>query len=103
MLELVLINLVDNALKYSNSDVVIESNEKRISVIDSGIGIKEEHLEKITSKFYRVEKNSWDNSMGLGLAMVEHILKVLDSSLEINSEFGKGSVFSFSTKSMLKS
>ncbi|MBS4067640.1 MAG: HAMP domain-containing sensor histidine kinase [Sulfurimonas sp.] len=103
MLELVLINLVDNALKYSNGDVVIESNEKRISIIDSGIGIKEEHLEKITSKFYRVEKNSWDNSMGLGLAMVEHILKVLDSSLEINSEFGKGSVFSFSTKSMLKS
>ncbi len=103
MLELVLINLVDNALKYSNSDVVIESNDKRISVIDSGIGIKEEHLEKITSKFYRVDKNSWDNSMGLGLAMVEHILKVLNSSLEINSEFGKGSVFSFSTKSMLKS
>ncbi|MEK6659720.1 MAG: ATP-binding protein, partial [Campylobacterota bacterium] len=103
MLELVLINLVDNALKYSSGDIIIESNDKKVSVIDSGIGIKEEHLEKITSKFYRVDKNSWDNSMGLGLAMVKYILKALDSSLEIKSEFGKGSTFSFSIKSMLKS
>jgi len=103
MLELVIINLVDNALKYSSGDVIIEFKETKISVKDSGIGIKEEHLEKITSKFYRVDKNSWDNSMGLGLAMVKYILKALDSSLEIKSEFGKGSIFSFSIKSMLKS
>lgn len=103
MLELVIINLVDNALKYSSGDIIIESNDKKVSVTDSGIGIKEEHLEKITSKFYRVDKNSWDNSMGLGLAMVKYILKALDSSLEIKSEFGKGSTFSFSIKSMLKS
>ncbi|MDD5400329.1 MAG: ATP-binding protein [Sulfurimonas sp.] len=103
MLELVLINLVDNALKYSRGNVIIEFKEKKISVKDSGIGIKDEHLEKITSKFYRVDKNSWDNSMGLGLAMVKYILKALDSSLEIKSEFGKGSTFSFSIKSMLKS
>lgn len=102
MIELVLTNLVDNALKYSSGNVFIELNDKKIVVKDSGIGIKEEHLEKITGKFYRVEKNSWDNSMGLGLAMVKYILKELDSSLDIKSEFGKGSTFGFSIKSMLK-
>lgn len=103
LLELVLNNLLENALKYSGSNIIIELKDDKISVIDSGIGIKEEHLEKITSKFYRVEKNSWDNSMGLGLAMVEYILKILDSSLEIESQFGKGSTFSFSIKALQKS
>lgn len=103
MLELILINLIDNALKYSHSDVHVRLENGVVSVIDSGIGIKEEHLEKITDKFYRVHKNSWDNSMGIGLAMVKYILKALGSSLEIGSEFDKGSTFSFGIKDMLKS
>ncbi len=102
MLELVLVNLVDNALKYSNKDVFIRLDKDKLSVLDRGIGIKEEHIEKITHKFYRIDKNSWDNSMGLGLAMVKYILKTLDSSLEIESEFAKGSAFSFSIKNMHK-
>lgn len=102
MLELVLVNLVDNALKYSNKDVSIRLQKDELCVIDSGIGIKAEHLENITHKFYRIDKNSWDNSMGLGLAMVKYILKALDSSLKIESEFAKGSTFSFSIKDMLK-
>ena len=100
MLELVLINLVDNALKYSNSDVTVSVKDKKVSVTDSGIGIKNEYLEKITNKFYRVEKNSWDNSMGIGLAMVTYVLKSLGSSLEIKSEFGEGSTFSFNIQDM---
>jgi len=103
MLELVLINLVDNALKYSKDDVSIVLEDNKLIVHDNGIGIKEDDLEKVTSKFYRVEKNSWDNSMGIGLAMVTYILKSLDTSLEIDSEFAKGSEFSFSIKSMIKS
>jgi signal transduction histidine kinase len=103
MLELALINLVDNALKYSKNDVVIKLKDKKISVIDSGIGIKDEHLKRISDKFYRVDKNRWDNSMGIGLAMVTYVLKLLDSSLEIDSKFGKGSTFSFSVEKMLKS
>ena len=102
MLELVLINLVDNALKYSNSDVIIKVQDDKVSVIDSGIGIKIEHLEKVSNKFYRVERNSWDNSMGIGLAMVTYVLKSLGSSLEIESIFGEGSTFSFSIKNMKK-
>ena len=100
MIELVLINLVDNALKYSTSDVKIIFKDFKVSVEDNGIGIRKEHVERVTSKFYRVDKNSWDNSMGIGLAMVSYILKSLNSSLEIDSVFGKGSTFSFSVKEM---
>jgi signal transduction histidine kinase len=103
MLELALINLVDNALKYSKDDVILELKDKRVYVKDSGIGIKEEHLKRIADKFYRVDKNKWDNSMGIGLAMVTYVLKLLDSSLDISSELGKGSTFSFSIEKMLKS
>lgn len=102
MLELVLINLLDNALKYSNDDVKLIFKDAKISVEDSGIGIKEDDLNKVTAKFFRVNKNSWDNSMGIGLAMVSYILKSLGTSLEIKSEFTKGSVFSFSVKEMIK-
>ncbi|MDD2790855.1 MAG: HAMP domain-containing sensor histidine kinase [Sulfurimonas sp.] len=102
MIELVLINLLDNALKYSQNDVHLTMNNDVVSVEDSGIGIKEEHLDKVTSKFYRVEKNSWDNSMGIGLAMVSYILKAHNSTLHIESTFAKGSTFSFSIKEMIK-
>jgi signal transduction histidine kinase len=102
MIELVLINLIDNALKYSNAAVYVILKGDVLSVKDKGIGIKAEHIDLVTSKFYRVEKNSWDNSMGIGLSMVSYILKVHDSLLEINSEFAKGSVFGFSLENMLK-
>ncbi|MBA3026501.1 MAG: sensor histidine kinase [Sulfurimonas sp.] len=102
MLELILINLLDNALKYSQNDVYLSLENDVVSVKDTGIGIKEEHLDKVTSKFYRVDKNSWDNSMGIGLAMVSYILKAHNSLLVINSTFAKGSVFSFSIKEMIK-
>jgi len=102
MIELVLINLIDNALKYSDADVTVVLKDDKLSVKDRGIGIKEEHLDKVTSKFYRVKKNSWDNSMGIGLAMVSYILKMHNSKLEIKSKFAEGSIFSFSLKEMLK-
>ncbi|MFT5835251.1 MAG: two-component system phosphate regulon sensor histidine kinase PhoR [Sulfurimonas sp.] len=102
MIELVIINLVDNALKYSEMDVKIVLKDNELFVIDKGIGIQEEHLDKVTSKFYRVKKNTWDNSMGIGLAMVSYILKMHKSKIQIKSEFAKGSIFSFSIKEMLK-
>jgi two-component system, OmpR family, phosphate regulon sensor histidine kinase PhoR len=102
MIELVLINLVDNALKYSEMEVNVVLKDDELSVIDKGIGIQEEHLDKVTAKFYRVKKNTWDNSMGIGLAMVSYILKMHSSKLEIQSKFAEGSVFSFSLKEMLK-
>jgi signal transduction histidine kinase len=95
MLELVIMNLLDNALKYSKSDIKIFLDKNILSIEDRGIGIKEEHIINVTSKFFRVDKNSLDNSMGIGLAIVSNILKALNSSLEIKSTFGEGSVFSF--------
>ncbi|MCW9026137.1 MAG: HAMP domain-containing histidine kinase, partial [Thiovulaceae bacterium] len=101
MMELVLTNLVDNALKYSESQVELKVEDGVIYVKDNGIGIQAEHIDKITGKFYRVDKNTWDNSMGIGLAMVSYVLKLHNTSLEVESEQGKGSTFSFSIKSLI--
>ena len=98
MIELVIINLIDNALKYSEDDVLLTLKENRVIIQDFGIGIEKEEQEKITSKFYRVRKNSWDNSMGIGLAIVSYILKLHRSALCIESHLHEGSTFSFSIK-----
>jgi len=95
MIEMVLINLIDNALKYSESEVKIEIKNSEVKVIDKGIGIKKEDIEKVTKKFFRARRNIWDNSMGLGLYLVSYILKLHNSELKIESEYKKGSVFSF--------
>lgn len=95
MIELVITNLIDNALKYSEEEVSITLTEYRLSITDKGIGIAPAELDKITSKFYRVQKNRWDNSMGLGLSIVSYILKLHESILHIESTLGIGSTFSF--------
>jgi len=101
MLELVIMNLLDNALKYSEVDVELLLRDDILYIIDNGIGIKEENIDKVTSKFYRENKNSWDNSMGIGLAMVSYILKEHGTILHIESEHAKGSAFSFSVKKLI--
>ena len=102
LLELAVVNLIDNALKYSESDVEVKLNSEIFSVKDSGIGIEESELVKITKKFYRIYKNRWDNSMGLGLAIVSFILKAHNTSLDIQSVEGEGSTFSFSIEEIEK-
>jgi len=71
-------------------------------VIDKGLGIADLEIDKITSKFYRVEKNTWDNSMGLGLAIVTYVLKLHNSTLIIESKEGEGSIFAFDLTPMKK-
>jgi two-component system, OmpR family, phosphate regulon sensor histidine kinase PhoR len=95
MMEIVISNLIDNALKYSDDTIEIFMNENTLHVKDNGVGIKEEEIEKVTQKFYRSNSHSWDNSMGLGLALVNYILKLHNSMLEIQSSLGVGSDFSF--------
>jgi len=95
MMEIVISNLIDNALKYSDETVVITLEENTLHVKDQGVGIKAEELEKVTQKFYRTNSHSWDNSMGLGLALVNYILKLHNTNLEIQSSLGVGSDFSF--------
>ena len=94
MIEVAMSNLLDNALKYSELSVEVRVENGRFCVQDRGMGIKEEELNKITKKFYRIKK-SWDNSMGLGLFIVGYILKLHGSRLEIESRYQEGSRFCF--------
>jgi signal transduction histidine kinase len=95
LLEVVLKNLMENALKYSKDEVLVKIEEGRISVIDKGAGISSSDISKVTKKFYRSGTHSWDNSMGLGLSIVKSILALHRTTLEIESEEEKGSTFSF--------
>ena len=90
----VISNLVENAFKYSEDEVFIEFDKNSIRIIDSGIGISKKNLENITDKFYRVHKNSWNNSLGLGLFIVNNIITLHNFKLSIESEEKVGSTFS---------
>jgi len=95
LLELVLRNLIENALKYSKEDVIVAVLNKKVSIIDKGEGIGSSEISKVTKKFYRSNTHSWDNSMGLGLSIVKNILLLHQTKLEIISEKNRGSIFSF--------
>ena len=100
MIEHLLINLVENALKYSEEAVTVRCDGERLEVIDRGMGIETSDLEKITKRFYRVDRLSWNNSIGVGLYIVKYILRLHETELEILSEWGKGSLFGFSLEKM---
>ena len=96
------INLVTNAVRYTPDGGLIRVTWARsgtsavLSVEDTGIGIKAEHIPRLTERFYRVDKGrSRDTGgTGLGLAIVKHVLRRNGGTLHIESEFGKGSTFS---------
>jgi signal transduction histidine kinase len=95
LMEIVLKNLIENALKYSDEIVDVKIDVDTIVVIDRGVGISSDNINKVTKKFFRTAEHSWDNSMGLGLAIVKQILKLHGTLLHIESSEGKGSSFSF--------
>ena len=95
LMEIVLKNIIENALKYSKDDVVVKIDSGTVSVTDYGLGISSDDISKVTKKFYRSGTHTWDNSMGLGLSIVKKILELHGTSLEIQSEKEKGSTFSF--------
>lgn len=94
LFSVVIANLIENAFKYSEDEVKIKFDENSLDVIDSGIGISKSDLENITSKFYRVHENSWNNSLGLGLFIVNNIVNLHNFSLKIESKENEGSTFS---------
>ena len=100
MIEHVLLNLVENALKYSEEEVILRCTPERLEVIDEGEGLSPEDREKITKKFYRVDRLSWNNSIGVGLYIVEYVLKLHHTALKIESREGEGTTFSFSLEKM---
>ncbi|AWL11107.1 Histidine kinase [Saliniradius amylolyticus] len=96
-------NLIFNAVHYTPNgghirvDWRLEQGQARFSVTDNGEGIAERHLARLTERFYRVDKarSRKTGGSGLGLAIVKHVLSHHNSKLEISSEVGKGSCFSF--------
>lgn len=101
----VLINLTVNAAKYADRDTTVyldavaakSEGKVKISVRDEGPGIAEDHLARLTERFYRVD-NARSRKMGgtgLGLAIVKHILLRHDSMLHVESGVGRGTIFSF--------
>ncbi len=96
-----LINLITNAIKYNKDDghiyvyTDVNSNNIVISIRDTGIGIKKDNINKITEKFFREDKarTSKKSGVGLGLSISNHIIKLHNGKLEIESEEGVGSTF----------
>jgi two-component system phosphate regulon sensor histidine kinase PhoR len=94
-------NLIENALKYAASGKVIEVSGRRLgedyelAVRDFGPGIAEEHLPRLTERFYRinVQESRSRGGTGLGLAIVKHILNRHRGKMRIQSELGAGSNF----------
>lgn len=96
-----LINLVDNALKYTPEGGAIEvaaynlKNNVVIRIKDNGIGIPKEYIPRLFERFYRVDKARSRNvgGTGLGLAIVKHIILQFKGKIEVQSEVGKGTEF----------
>ncbi|AJC86200.1 sensor histidine kinase [Campylobacter sp. RM16704] len=99
LIEQVIINLISNALKYSQKGIFIEVKNQEFTIQDQGIGIEEKYLKLITKKFYKID-TSQNNSFGLGLFLVKKILTLHKSSLKIQSTPKKCSIFSFTINSL---
>jgi signal transduction histidine kinase len=95
--------LVDNAIKYTMKGEIhigyeMQRNEAiKFFVSDTGIGIPEEELENIFSRFYRVknEINDFTSGSGLGLPIAQHYIQLLGGELKIETKSGKGTTFWF--------
>ncbi len=91
-------NLCDNAIKYNKTGgevlISVESSDNNavITVTDTGIGIPNEHIDRIFERFYRVDKSrsKQTGGTGLGLSIVKHIVEVMKGTIKINSEMNKG-------------
>lgn len=93
--------MVDNAIKYSpaNSDVIVscykDGEHVKIGIKDYGVGIKKEDKKRIFDRFYRCDnvRGRATNSCGLGLTICQSIVEVLGGEITVESEEGKGSLF----------
>jgi two-component system phosphate regulon sensor histidine kinase PhoR len=104
----VLINLVDNAIKYGKQNGQIEGSVYKIDgkrvlveISDDGAGISEEHLPRIFERFYRTDlaRSRKIGGSGLGLAISKHIIEVHDQTIHVRSKIDVGSSFGFTLES----
>lgn len=103
-LKQVIINLLTNAVKYTNSGYMMlnisgKIKEDKVKLVitvqDSGIGIKKENIDKLFSKFDRlgVEKETSVEGTGLGLAITKKLVELMHGNINVQSEYGSGSKF----------
>ncbi len=98
LLESIVYNLTDNAIKYNRQGGTVKvsvepfSDGVRLSVADTGIGIPPEHRERIFERFYRVDKSRSKElgGTGLGLSIVKHAARLHNAKIELQSAEGKG-------------
>lgn len=100
-LEHIIDNLVDNALKYTNSGGGVtvrirqESEVTVLEVRDTGIGIPQQHLSRIFERFYRVDRHRSreQGGTGLGLSIVKHLVQLYGGQIQVSSKVGEGTLF----------
>ncbi|MBE6913796.1 MAG: response regulator [Ruminococcaceae bacterium] len=108
-------NLLTNAVKYTETgsvtmrvgfhDVSADEINLHFSVKDTGIGMKQEDMKDLFSPYKRIDeaKNRWVQGTGLGMGITKELLKLMGSSLDVQSEYGKGTTFSFAVKQQVVS
>jgi two-component system phosphate regulon sensor histidine kinase PhoR len=104
LLEQAIVNLIDNAAKYSDAGSAIEiaalqdNRAISITVCDHGVGIAPEHLPRLFERFYRVDKarSRSEGGTGLGLAIAKHIVQAHGGTISVSSRVGEGSTFTIS-------
>lgn len=102
LMEQVMTNLVSNAIRYNKPggevvvSVDVEATDAVVKIADTGVGISAEEQQKIFERFYRVDKSRSKETggTGLGLAIVKHAVEHHHGTITVESELGKGSVFS---------
>lgn len=113
----IITNILSNAVKYTKEGSITlkagftkmeenpDSVKLKISVTDTGIGIKEEDLKRLFEAFERIEeeKNRNIEGTGLGMSIAQSFLVMMGSNMEVKSEYGKGSTFSFDLVQGVKS
>lgn len=101
LIENVMHNLMENAVKYSDREANVDVNIKQdehftiISVSDHGVGIDNKYQKKIFEQFYRIPATHHKSGYGIGLAMVKYAVKAHGGTIKVVSELGKGSTFTF--------
>jgi signal transduction histidine kinase len=97
LFRLIISNIVSNACKYSQDEVLISVHREMDSLImsfkDKGIGMSESDIEQIFYRFYRGENVGSIEGTGIGMSIMKRCLDALGGKVKINSELGKGSEF----------